>query len=495
MRQHVQWKCQVLVVGGGAAGLGAAVTLGRHGVDTLVVEKRPSPSTWPRATVISTRSMEHVRSWGLERAVRAEGPDADMRLWECPTLARAGEGRAHAVGYPTPAEAAPVSPSAPAVVAQDRFEAVLRRHLATLPSVRVASGVEIVDVAATADGVAATTADGRTVHARHLVGADGAHSAVRRAVGIGVRADDAGVLSGTHAVVRAPLTPVLGRVRHGLYWVTESPGLFLPAGPDDRWIYAPGQDTDDPDEVAALLRRGAGVPDLDVRVESVRPIHAAAHVADTFRAGDVFLAGDAAHRVTPRGGTGMNVALQSGVDLAWKLAWVLRGWAGPELLDTYEAERRPVAEHVVARSTDPDGSRRDVAAELAVDLGARLPHAVLPDGRSTLDLLGTGWTVLAGPWADTRALVAGRPGAAPATVHTLDAATADALGLGADGAVLARPDGVPVTRALAQRSDGPPNNGSSTARISWPGRPSGCSVRTEESAVSATSRWWRLEAS
>ncbi|MEJ2861300.1 FAD-dependent monooxygenase [Actinomycetospora flava] len=450
MRQHVHWKCDVLVVGGGAAGLAAAVTLGRHGIDTVVVEKRPTPSTWPRATVISTRAMEHVRSWGLERAVRAQGPDADVWLWECASLATADEGRAVAVGYPTREQAALVSPTAPAVVAQDRFEAVLRRHLATLPSVRTASGIEIDTITQDPDGVVATTADGRKVHARYLVGADGAHSAVRRAVGIDVQGDEDGVLSGTQAVVHAPLAQVLGAVRFGLYWVSDSPGLFFPAG-DDRWIYVPGQDTDDPDEAADLLRRSAGVPDLDVRVESVRRIHAAAHVADTFRAGDVFLAGDAAHRVTPRGGTGMNTALQSGVDLAWKLAWVLRGWAGPELLDTYEVERRPVAEHVVARSTDPDGSRRDVAAELAVDLGARLPHFVLPDGRSTLDLLGEGWTVLAGPRADAgaRLLAAGRSGSAPVTVHTLDAGTACALGLGADGALLARPDGVPVARHRA----------------------------------------------
>ena len=96
----------------------------------------------------------------------------------------------------------------------------------------------------------------------------------------------------------------------------------------------------------------------------------------------------------------MNTALQSGYDLGWKLAWVLQGWAEPELLDTYEAERRVVAEHNVARSTDPNGSRRPVVDELNVDLGGRVAHAWLPSSSgtvSTLDLLGAGWTLFTGP--------------------------------------------------------------------------------------------------
>ena len=115
---------------------------------------------------------------------------------------------------------------------------------------------------------------------------------------------------------------------------------------------------------------------------------------------DAFLAGDAAHRVTPRGGTGMNTALQSGYDLGWKLAWVLQGWADGALLDTYESERRVVAEHNITRSIDPNGSRRPVVDELSVDLGGRIAHAWLPaaSGRvSTLDLLGPGWTLFTGP--------------------------------------------------------------------------------------------------
>ena len=440
----------VLVVGGGAAGLAAALTLGRYGIETVLVEKRTVPSTRPRATVASTRSMELIRSWGLEAPVRAQSVDADVWLWECATLISADAGRAHAVGYPSREQAALVSPAAPAVVAQDRLETVLREHLATLPSVRVEAGVEVASVRSLPDGVHVTTEDGRSLWARYVVGADGAHSTVRRQLGVTVHGGDAGALSGIQAVVHAPLLPLLGPRLYGLYSVTETPGLFLPAGPDDRWVYAPavepGVAAPRPHQIIERLRRGAGLAHLPVHLESVRAFRSPAQLAERFRDGDVFLAGDAAHRVTPRGGTGMNIALQGGADLAWKLAWVLAGWAGPELLDTYEAERRPVAEHVVARSLDPDGSRRSVRGELAVDLGPRVPHVALPDGRSSLDLLGPGWTVFAGPAADApaRALAAGRAGSAPVTVHTLDALGARALGLSPDAALLARPDGVPA---------------------------------------------------
>jgi putative polyketide hydroxylase len=155
--------------------------------------------------------------------------------------------------------------------------------------------------------------------------------------------------------------------------------VFLPADRGDRWGYGTMVDPRDvesytPERFVRRIRAGAGIADLDVSIERVGAFGFAAQLADRFRAGNVFLAGDAAHRVTPRGGTGMNTAIRGGHDLGWKLGWVLRGWAGPELLATYEAERRPVAAHNVARSADPDGSTRETADELHVDLGGRIPH-------------------------------------------------------------------------------------------------------------------------
>jgi putative polyketide hydroxylase len=161
-----------------------------------------------------------------------------------------------------------------------------------------------------------------------------------------------------------------------------------------------------------------------------------------------FLVGDAAHRVTPRGGTGMNTAIHDGYDLGWKLAWVLRGWAEPELLDSYEIERRPVAEHNAARSADRGGTRRDGGQEVHADIGGRITHIWLPSEAgpvSTLDLLGDGLTLFTGPdQAAWRSAADSGAGPLPLTLRRLDAITARAMGIRGSGALLVRPDGAPV---------------------------------------------------
>jgi putative polyketide hydroxylase len=449
----------ILIAGGGPAGLAAAVELARHGVEVLLVERKGALSGLPRATVISTRSMELLRSWGLADEILAGGIEVEWLMRVCTTLAEAASGTSVQVGLPTREQAAVLSPTAPACVPQDHLEPVLLRHLHALPGARVSLGTEVVGLSDEPDGVRAalrdvTTGATRLVHARYLVAADGAHSRIRAGLGIPMRGPDR-LARSANALFHAPLWSLLGPHRYGIYVVTDpaAAGVFVPAGQGDRWVYAVLSEPDraDPaeltaDQLSRRIRLGAGVADLRPRIERVGAFSFAAQLAEHFRQGNVFLVGDAAHRVSPRGGTGMNTAIHDGYDLGWKLAWVLRGWAGPDLLDSYESERRPVAEHNTTRSADPDGSRRAAEQEVSVDVGARIAHRWLPSTRvSTLDLLGHGLTLFTGPRdAPWRAAAAAVREPLPITVRSLDPITARAIGIHRDGALLVRPDGAPV---------------------------------------------------
>jgi putative polyketide hydroxylase len=452
-------EVDVLVVGAGPAGLTAAAALRRYGVEVLVLERKARLSAHPRATVVSTRSMELLRCWGLEDEIRADGiPDVEWLGLVTETLASADRGKAVTLGLPTKEQAAVLSPTAPLCAPQDHTEAVLLGYARSLGA-EAEFGREVLRVDVADDGAEALVRDGdrtRVVRARYVIGADGPYSVVRSALGIEMRGPGAVDTTSVSAAFTAPLWDLVGEPRYGLYPIVhpEVSSVFVPSGRGDDWVFGIAADLmDRPDEteITRLIRIAAGVANLEPRIHRITTFNFAAEIADRFAKRSAFLIGDAAHRVTPRGGTGMNTAIADGHDLGWKLGWVLNGWANESLLDTYETERRPVASHNLQRSIDERGSYRDTIDEIHVDLGGRIAHLWLEaddERMSTLDLVGTGLTLFTGPDTDPPAgASASADGSAPVTVRRLPAVTARALGIAPGGSLLVRPSGVPARRA------------------------------------------------
>jgi len=450
-------RTEVLVAGAGPAGLAAGITLARYGIGVLVVDKRDGIPALSRNLVISTRGMELMRRWGLENAVRAGAPDVIPRAWVTPDLA-CGQGTEMPLGYPSDEEAAAVSPCRPAWAPQDHHEPILLAHLRRMPSVEVRFRCELTALSQDQAGVHAVLMDRETattspVRAQYVIAADGARSRVRQLLGIGMDGPDH-LADYERVEFSAPLTGPAGGRCYALYVITrpDAAGVLAQRGRGDRWGISRERAAGQPrftdmrqDELTGLLARAAGISDLPVRIERLSSFPFAAQLADRYRNGCGLLAGDAAHRMTPRGGTGMNTAIQDSFDLGWKLAWVLRGWAPPRLLDSYQTERRPIGLHNVQRAAQPTGARATTSEALPWDLAGRLAHHWIPASGhpvSTLDLIGDGLTLLAAPgdsrWKGAKAR---HSGLVPLTVHVLDTGTAAALQLEPRGAMLVRPDG------------------------------------------------------
>jgi 2-polyprenyl-6-methoxyphenol hydroxylase-like FAD-dependent oxidoreductase len=476
----------VLVVGAGPSGLTLSAALARAGVNALTVERHTGTSIFPKATGVRIRTMEILRSWGLD--ARLPERDADLRLVMnvSPTLAGPVLEEVF-LGVPDDDGTFEVTPSRFSFVAQDRLEPVLLDHVREHGG-DVRFRTELTSLTIGEDGATArlrSLASGAayTVRARYVVGADGGTSPVRDAAGIGWSTLGT---EGHHLsmLFHADLSPALGD-RSAVLHMTVAPGaqgMFVATGERDRWIFdvewspESGDTVTDwtPERVRGAIRSASGLPDLEPRLEGVFPWEFGAAVAETQRIGPVFLVGDAAHRTTPRRATGMNTGIADAHNLGWKLAWVLRGWAHPSLLDSYDAERRPVGAANAWRSLEPavdDDPERDIMAddlgvtygdagaiEACVEpathsprVGARAPHAwVRHEGAqvSILDLYDGRLTLVTGTRGDAWASAATElADGLPLQVVRLDTESDPSgtailrYGLGAGDAVLVRPDG------------------------------------------------------
>ncbi len=361
MTKQVDENVPVLIVGGSMVGLSAAAFLAWHGVRTLNVERHGGTAIHPRAAHFHLRTLEVFRAVGLEdeimRRSAEQYPDSDGGISAVRSLA----GETVAKYIPSlNAGVEAVSPSRRLFLTQEALEPILRDHAQALGA-ELRYSTELVDFEQDPEGVTATvrpTGGGaeHRIRASYMIACDGWRSPIRDRLGIGMEGH--GLISNSITVYfRADCRPFhRGRPEAVLYVFNDALSGFFRL--DRGWqtgflVVNTAGDTSLPEatnvaegiteeRARELTRAAIGDPDIDIEVLDIAPWKAIADVATSFQGGRVLIAGDAAHTMPPNGGFGGNTGVQDAFNLAWKLAHVLDGRAGEELVDTYDAERQPV---------------------------------------------------------------------------------------------------------------------------------------------------------
>lgn len=457
----VQQDAEVVIVGGGPVGMGLAIELGQRGIRTIVVERYLQPQPIPKGQNLTQRTMEHFHFWGAEKELRA-ARTIPVEYGIGGLTAHGTLLGPHTYDWLQRDLVKPYYFTGNERLPQYATEAVLRERVAQLPSVQTVYGWEVKAVVQDADGVSVTITERcgsgeRVLRCAYAVGSDGARSVVREQVGITQTRTDHDRMM-VLLVFRSPgLHQLLERYPGKSYYNVLQPGLqgywkfFGRVDLGNTWFFhapVPPGTTKDNFDFAAYLHEAVGAP-FDVEFEHIGFWDLRFMLADSYRKGRVFVAGDAAHSHPPYGGYGVNSGLEDARNLGWKLAAVLQGWGGERLLDSYDGERRPVfastMRDFIAKSIDTDREfldTHDPARDLAAfeeawnaraqgavgEVHAFEPHyegsavvsgsegrtssakgshrfdarpghhlapAVLPSGRNVYEEFGTGFTLLA----------------------------------------------------------------------------------------------------
>jgi 2-polyprenyl-6-methoxyphenol hydroxylase-like FAD-dependent oxidoreductase len=355
MTTPVTISVPVLIVGAGPVGLALAGDLGWRGVPSLLVEKRSGEIAQPKMDMVGVRTMEFCRRWDIIDWVESAGYNR-MYPQDCAWVTGLNGYEFGREAFPPPAleKAPPQSPQKRERCPQNFFDPVLTRFARRSGLADIRYFTELTGFTDTGRKVIASlrhvqTGETLTVEADYLVGCDGGASGVRSALGTGMAGE--GILTYTANVVfRCQGLEDLHHLKPAYRYIFIGPegtwATLVAINGLDQWRFSLIGDSQRKEfteqEIHAAIARALG-REFEYEILSVLPWVRSQLVADSYRRGRVFLAGDAAHLTSPTGGFGMNTGILDAVNLSWKLAAVVQGWGGDTLLDSYEAEQRPVA--------------------------------------------------------------------------------------------------------------------------------------------------------